>query len=231
VIRVVVADDQPLVRAGITMLVNAEKDIDVVAEAVDGQDALNQIRAERPDVVLMDVRMPGTDGVAATRAVIDEGLTAQNGQPVRVIILTTFHLDDYVHAALRAGASGFVLKDAASTEIAAAIRAVVAGDAWLDPAVTRRLIDDFAASPEQDTPTPAEMAQLTRREREVLTHLARGLSNAEVAEQLFISEATVKTHLARVMAKLNVREKAQAVAAAYQTGLVAPTAPRSRPSH
>ncbi|MBA2472266.1 MAG: DNA-binding response regulator [Pseudonocardiales bacterium] len=227
-IRVVVADDQPLVRAGISMLVNAEEDIDVVAEAVDGQDALSHIRAERPDVVLMDVRMPGTDGVAATRAVIDEGLTAQNGEPVRVIILTTFHLDDYVHAALRAGASGFVLKDAASTEIVAAIRAVVAGEAWLDPAVTRRLIDDFAARPEKDTPTPAEMAQLTRREREVLTHLARGLSNADVAEQLFISEATVKTHLARVMAKLNVREKAQAVAAAYQTGLVAPSTPRPR---
>ncbi|PZS40873.1 MAG: DNA-binding response regulator [Pseudonocardiales bacterium] len=229
-IRVVIADDQPLVRAGITMLVNAEKDIDVVAEANDGEDALVQIRSHRPDVVLMDVRMPGTDGVAATRAVIDEGLTAQNGEPVRVIILTTFHLDDYVHAALRAGASGFVLKDAAPTEIATAIRAVVAGEAWLDPAVTRRLIDDFAARPEQDTPTPAEMAQLTRREREVLIQLARGLSNAEVAEQLFISEATVKTHLARVMAKLNVREKAQAVAAAYQTGLVQPSNPRPRPS-
>jgi DNA-binding NarL/FixJ family response regulator len=172
--------------------------------------------------------MPGTDGVAATRTVIEEGLTAQSGQPIRVIILTTFHLDDYVHAALRAGASGFLLKDAAPTEIATAIRSVVAGEAWLDPAVTRRLIDDFAARPEQDTPTPAEMAQLTRREREVLTHLARGLSNADVAEQLFISEATVKTHLARVMAKLNVREKAQAVAAAYQTGLVAPSTPRPR---
>ncbi len=210
------------------MLVNAEQDIDVVAEAVDGQDALAQIRSLRPDVVLMDVRMPGTDGVAATRAVVEEGLTAQSGQPVRVIILTTFHLDDYVHAALRAGASGFLLKDAAPTEIATAIRAVVAGEAWLDPAVTRRLIDDFAARPEQDTPTPAAMAQLTRREREVLTHLARGLSNADVAEQLFISEATVKTHLARVMAKLNVREKAQAVAAAYQTGLITPSAPRPR---
>ena len=229
-IRVVIVDDQPLVRAGITMLVNAEKDIDVVAEANDGEDALVQIRAHRPDVVLMDVRMPGTDGVAATRTVTDEGLTAQNGEPVRVIILTTFHLDDYVHAALRAGASGFLLKDAAPTEIATAIRAVVAGEAWLDPAVTRRLIDDFAARPEQDVPTPAEMAQLTRREREVLTQLARGLSNAEVAEQLFISEATVKTHLARVMAKLNVREKAQAVAAAYQTGLVQPSSPRPRPS-
>ncbi|MDQ3763595.1 MAG: response regulator transcription factor [Actinomycetota bacterium] len=223
-IRVVVVDDQPLVRAGIVMLANAEEDIAVVAEAADGQDALTQIRVQRPDVVLMDVRMPGTDGVAATRAVIDEGLTAQSGQPVGVIILTTYHIDEAVYAALRAGASGFLLKDAAPTEIVNAIRAVVAGEAWLDPAVTRRLIDEFATRPEQQTPTPAEMAQLTPREREVLTLLARGMSNTDVAAELFISEATVKTHLARVMMKLGVREKAQAVAAAYQTGLVQPPA-------
>lgn len=229
-IRVVVVDDQPLVRAGITMLINAEEDIAVVAEAADGQEALVQVRAQRPDVVLMDVRMPGTDGVAATRAVIGEGLTARNGQPIRVIILTTYHIDEAVYAALRAGAKGFLLKDAAPAEIATAIRAVVAGEAWLDPAVTRRLIDEFAARPEQNIPTPAEMAQLTPREREVLTLLARGLSNADVATQLFISEATVKTHLARVMAKLNVREKSQAVAAAYQTGLVQASAPPPRPS-
>lgn len=229
-IRVVVVDDQPLVRAGITMLVNAEEDIDVVAEAADGQEALTQIRAQRPDVVLMDVRMPGTDGVVATRTVTDEKLTARNGQPVRVIILTTYHVDEAVYAALHAGAKGFLLKDAAPTEIVGAIRAVVAGDAWLGPAVTRRLIDEFAARPEQNTPTPAEMAQLTPREREVLSLLARGLSNADVAAQLFISEATVKTHLARVMAKLNVREKSQAVAAAYQTGLVQSAAPPSRPA-
>ncbi|MGH3769964.1 MAG: response regulator [Pseudonocardiaceae bacterium] len=229
-IRIVVVDDQPLVRAGITMLVNGEEDFDVVAQAADGQEALTQVRALRPDVVLMDARMPGTDGVEATRAVISEGLTAQTGQPVRVIILTVFHLDEYVHAALRAGASGFLLKDAAPAEIATAIRAVVAGEAWLAPAVTRRLIDDFAARPEQDIPTPVEMEQLTRREREVLTLMAQGLSNADVAAELFISEATVKTHLARVMAKLNVREKAQAVAAAYQTGLVQPPTPRHRPS-
>jgi DNA-binding NarL/FixJ family response regulator len=221
-IRVVVVDDQPLARAGMVMLVNAEEDIVVVAEAADGQDALTQVRAQRPDVVLMDVRMPGTDGVAATRAVIEEGLTAQNGHLIGVIILTTYHIDEAVYAALRAGASGFLLKDAAPTEIVSAIRAVVAGEAWLDPAVTRRLIDEFAARPEQHTPTPAEMAQLTPREREVLTLLARGLSNADVAVELFISEATVKTHLARVMMKLGVREKAQAVAAAYQTGLVQP---------
>ncbi|HEV7452915.1 MAG TPA: response regulator transcription factor [Pseudonocardiaceae bacterium] len=223
-IRVVVVDDQPLVRAGIVMLVNAEEDVAVVAEAADGQAALTQVRAQRPDVVLMDVRMPGTDGVAATRAVIDEGLTAQSGQPIGVIILTTYHIDEAVYAALRAGASGFLLKDAAPAEIVNAIRAVVAGEAWLDPAVARRLIDEFATRPEQHAPTPAEMAQLTPREREVLTLLARGLSNAEVAIDLFISEATVKTHLARVMMKLGVREKAQAVAAAYQTGLVQPPA-------
>jgi len=224
VIRVVVVDDQPLVRAGITMLVNAEEDITVVAEAADGQEALTQIRAQHPDVVLMDVRMPGIDGVAATRAVIKEELTAQNGQPVRIIILTTYHIDEAVHAALHAGAKGFLLKDAAPTEIAAAIRAVAAGEAWLDPAVTRRLINEFNARPDQNTPTPTEMAPLTPREREVLTLLARGLSNADVAVELFISEATVKTHLARVMMKLGVREKAQAVAAAYQTGLVQPPA-------
>jgi DNA-binding NarL/FixJ family response regulator len=224
VIRVMVVDDQALVRAGIVMLVNAEDDIVVVAEAVDGQDALTQVRAERPDVILMDVRMPGTDGVAATRAVIDEGLIAHSGQPIRVIILTTYHIDEAVYAALRAGASGFLLKDAAPTEIVNAIRAVVAGEAWLDPAVTRRLIDEFAARPEPHTPTPEEMAHLTPREREVLTFLARGFSNADVAVELLISEATVKTHLARVMMKLGVREKAQAVAAAYQTGLVHPSA-------
>jgi DNA-binding NarL/FixJ family response regulator len=223
-IRVVVVDDQELIRAGITMLVNAEEDITVVAEAADGQEALAQIRAHRPDVVLMDVRMSGMDGVEATKAIINESLTAQSGQPVGVIILTTYHVDEAVYAALRAGASGFLLKDAASTEIVAAIRAVCAGEAWLDPAVTRRLIDEFNARPDQHIPTPAEMAALTPREREVLTLIARGLSNAAVAEELFISEATVKTHLARVMMKLGVREKAQAVAAAYQTGLVQPPA-------
>jgi DNA-binding NarL/FixJ family response regulator len=226
VIRVVIVDDQPLVRAGITMLVNAEDDIDVVAEAADGQEALALIRAQRPDVVLMDVRMPGIDGVAATRVVSNEGLTAQNGEPIRIIILTTYHVDEAVHSALHAGAKGFLLKDAAPAEIVSAIRAVVAGDAWLGPAVTRRLIDEFATRPEYNTPTPVEMAQLTPREREVLTLMARGLSNSDVAVQLFISEATVKTHLARVMAKLNVREKSQAVAAAYQTGLVQPPPPR-----
>jgi DNA-binding NarL/FixJ family response regulator len=220
VIRVVVIDDQLLVRSGITMVINHQENMDVVAEAADGQDGLIQVRAQRPDVVLMDVQMPGTDGVAATRAVIDEGLTAQNGEPIKVIILTTFHLDEYVHAALRAGASGFLLKDDPPTEIATAIRAVVAGEAWLNPAVTRRLIDEFTSQPERHTPTPDQMTQLTRREREVLVLLAQGLSNADVAEHLSISEATVRTYVSHVMTKLKVREKAQAVAAAYQTGLV-----------
>jgi DNA-binding NarL/FixJ family response regulator len=220
VIRIVVVDDQPLIRAGIKMVVNSQKDIAVIAEAVDGQDAVTQIRSQRPDIVLMDVRMPGIDGIAATRTVIDEGLTAQNGQPIRVIILTTFHDDEYVHAALRAGVSGFLLKDAPPTEIIAAIRAVADGDAWLNPTVTRRLIRKFAAQPDAHAPMPAQMAQLTDREREVLILLAQGLSNADVAKKLSISEATVKTHLAHVMAKLEVREKAHAVIAAYQSGLV-----------
>jgi DNA-binding NarL/FixJ family response regulator len=221
-IRVVIVDDQPLVRAGIAMLLNAEDDITVVAEAADGEDAVTQARAQRPDVILMDVRMPGTDGVEATRAVIDQGLTAQNGQSIGVIILTTYDIDEAVYAALRAGASGFLLKDAAPTEIVAAIRAVATGKAWLDPTVTRRLINEFTTRPEQHIPTPTQMSQLTPREREVLTLLAQGLSNTEVARQLIISEATVKTHLARVMMKLGVRQKTQAVIAAYQTGLIQP---------
>ncbi|MDQ3764869.1 MAG: response regulator transcription factor [Actinomycetota bacterium] len=204
------------------MLIDCEDDLVIVAEAADGEEALTQARAKRPDVILMDIRMPGTDGVEATRAVIDEGLTAENGQPIGIIILTTYHIDEAVYASLRAGASGFLLKDASPLEIVTAIRAVAAGEAWLDPAVTRRLIDEFAARPGQHTVTPAEMAQLTPREREVLSLLALGMSNAEVGRKLSLSEATVKTYLYHVMTKLGVREKAQAVAAAYQTGLVQP---------
>jgi DNA-binding NarL/FixJ family response regulator len=221
-IRVVVADDQPLARTGIAMLINTEDDIAVVAEAANGEEALAVARAQRPDVILMDVRMPGTDGVAATRAVINGGLLAHSGQPIEVIMLTSYHIDEAVYAALRAGASGFLLKGAAPAEIVGSIRAVVAGEAWLDPAVTRRLIDEFATRPERHAPSPAEMSQLTPREREVLAHLALGMSNSEVAAYLNIRETTVKTHLARLMMKLEIREKAQAVAAAYQTGLVQP---------
>ncbi|MDT5276792.1 MAG: hypothetical protein QOG95_3724, partial [Mycobacterium sp.] len=172
------------------------------------------------DVILMDVRMPGAGGVEATRAVINEGLTAQSGQPIRIIILTTYHIDEAVYAALRAGASGFLLKDAAPTDIAAAIRAVAAGKAWLDPAVTRRLINEFAARPEQHAKTKTQIDQLTPREREVLTLMAQGVSNADIAGKLRISEVTVRTHLTHLMTKLDVREKTQAVIAAYQAGLV-----------
>jgi DNA-binding NarL/FixJ family response regulator len=202
------------------MVVNPQKDIAVVGEAANGQEALIQVRSQRPDVVLMDVRMPGADGITATRTVIEEDLTAQNGQPIRILILTTFHLDEYVHAALRAGASGFLLKDAPPTEIITAIRAVAAGDAWLNPTVTRRLIGKFAAQSERNAPTSAKMSQLTDREREVLILLAQGLSKVDVAKKLSLSEATVKTYLAHVMTKLGVREKAHAIIAAYQSGLV-----------
>lgn len=220
-IRVILADDQILVRAGFRVLLKTAGDIEVVGEAGDGAEAVALAGRERPDVVLMDVRMPGTDGVAATRAVINSGLVAQGGAPIEVLILTSYHVDEAVYAALRAGASGFLLKGAAPVEIVNAIRSVVAGEAWLDPAVARRLIDEFATRPER-APTPAEMAQLTPREREVLAVLALGMSNSEVATHLNIRETTVKTHLARLMLKLEVREKAQAVAAAYQTGLVQP---------
>ncbi|MDQ3760623.1 MAG: response regulator transcription factor [Actinomycetota bacterium] len=225
-----VVDDQEMVRAGIKMLLKPQEDIDIVAEAVDGQDAVTQARAKRPDVILMDVRMPGVDGVAATRAVVDEKLTAQNDQPIKIIILTTYHIDEAVYAALRAGASGFLLKHAIHTEIAAAIRAVVAGGAWLDPVVTRRLVDQFTAQPEHHTFTPAQMEQLTPREREVLILLARGLSNADVGRELNITENTVKRHLFNVMTKLDVREKTQAVIAAYQSGLVQTQPPQSNSS-
>jgi DNA-binding NarL/FixJ family response regulator len=202
------------------MLVQPEEDIDIVAEAADGQEALIQARAERPDVILMDVRMPGTDGVEATRAVINEGLTAQSGQPIGILILTTYDIDEDVYAALRAGASGFLIKDAAPTEIVSAIRAVAAGDAWLDPAITRRLLDEFTSQAAPQPTTSTQIDQLTPREREVLILLAEGVSNHDVARKLNISETTVKTHLAHVMTKLGVGEKSHAVIAAYQSGLV-----------
>jgi DNA-binding NarL/FixJ family response regulator len=197
----------------------------VVAEAANGQEALDQIRFQRPNVVLMDIRMPGTDGtdgIATACTVIDEGLTAQNDQPVKVIILTTFDHDEYVYDSLRAGVSGFLLKDADPTEITTAIRAVAAGNAWLNPSITARLLGEFASQSAQHMPTPAQMSQLTDRERKVLIHLSRGQTNAEVAEKLAINEATVRTYVSHVITKLKVREKAQAVAAAYRYGLVKP---------
>jgi DNA-binding NarL/FixJ family response regulator len=209
-IRVLLADDQPLVRAGLAMLLEAEPDIEVVGECGDGASAVEAALATEPDVVLMDVRMPGMDGVAAT------GRLAGH---TRVLILTTYHVDDAVYGALRAGASGFLLKDAVPAELVLAIRAVAAGEAWLDPAVAQRLLTEFAARP---TPvaTPASMRALTGREREVLILAAQGLSNDEIAAKLFIGESTVKTHLGRVLMKLGVRDRTQAVVAAYQSGLV-----------
>jgi DNA-binding NarL/FixJ family response regulator len=209
-IRVLVADDQPLIRAGIAMMLSAEADIQVVGESGDGLHAIEQARALRPDVVVMDVRMPGTDGVTATRCITGDTFSQDPDEPVTVLILSAYAGDDEVYAALRAGASGFLPKHAAATELA--------------PAVTRRLITEFAARPEPQIPTREEMEQLTAREREVLGLIAHGLDNTEIAAQLFISEGTVKTHLGRILIKLGLRDRAQAAAAAYQTGLVTPGA-------
>lgn len=221
-IRVMVVDDQELVRVGIARLVTDE-DIAVVAEAVDGQDALTQARVHRPDVILMDVRMPGTDGVTATRAVIDEGLTAHNGQPIGIVMLTTFDNDDAVDAALRAGATGFLLKTAGSIQIIAAIRAVVAGKAWLDPAVIPPIIKKIVEGTVPSAkPVPPEVAKLTAREREIVTLLAQGLSDADIAAKLFISIATVKTHVTHALPKVGARNRALLAIWAYQIGLVQP---------
>lgn len=223
-IRVLVADDQPLVRAGLVMLLDSEPDLEVVGEATDGESAVTLCRSMRPDVVLMDVRMPGMNGIDATR-ILAAGEPPGLGDPdhvVRIIVLTTYHTDDAVYAALRAGASGFVLKDAAPDELVSAIRAVASGEAWLDPPVARRLLADFASRPDTGVPPPATLDQLTPREREVLVLLAHGLSSQGIAEHLVIGAATVKTHLARILLKTGLRDRAQAVAVAYQCGLVRP---------
>ena len=217
-IRVVVADDQALVRVGCRTLLEAEADIEVVGEADTGSAALTVVRAESPEVVLMDIRMPGLDGLEATRRITaDPGLAG-----VRVLILTTFEIDEYVFEALRAGASGFLLKDADPEDLIRAVRVVAGGEALLSPAVTRRLIAEFISSPERRAASPASLAELTEREREVLSLIATGLSNDEIAETLVISPATVRTHINRVMAKLAARDRAQLVVMAYEAGLVAP---------
>jgi len=220
-VRVVVADDQELVRSGFTMIVDAQPDLTVVGEAADGVEAVDVARAERADVVLMDIRMPRLDGLEATRRIAADELLAG----ARVLILTTFDLDEYVYEALRAGASGFLLKDTPPADLLAAIRVVAAGDALLAPAVTRRLIAEFARRPEPSPLTPAALAGLTEREREVLALVARGLSNAEIADRLVVSAATAKTHVSRVLAKLQARDRAQLVMLAYETGLVTPGSP------
>ena len=217
-IRVLVADDQALVRGSFRLLVDTAPDLHVIGEAATGAEAVEIAIREKPDVLLMDIRMPGMDGIEATRRITGSG---QAGA-ARVLILTTFDLDDYVYAALRAGASGFLLKDTPPADLLAAIRVIAAGDALLAPAVTRRLIAEFARRPEPDQQPAATLAGITDREREVLTLIARGLSNAEIAQALHVTMATAKTHVGRLLAKLGARDRAQLVMVAYETGLVQP---------
>jgi len=214
-VRVVLTDDQPLVRAGLRMLIADTPDLDVVGEAGTGAQAVQLVRDLRPDVVVMDIRMPGMDGIDATRMITADHPAA------RVVVLTTFDDDDYVYAALRAGASGFLVKDMALEDILAAIRIVAAGDALIAPSVTRRLIAQFAGGPKP--PPPREIDGITEREREVLVMVGRGLSNAEIAASLFISTATAKAHVARLLAKLGARDRVQLVIAAYEAGLIPPS--------
>jgi DNA-binding NarL/FixJ family response regulator len=217
--RCLIADDQAMVREGFAAVLAAQPGLLVVGQAADGEAAVRQARHLHPDVILMDVRMPVMDGLEATRKILGTAV----GEPrPRVLMLTTFDLDDYVYDALRAGASGFLLKDATAAELVHAVRVVAAGDALLSPSVTRRLIADFARRPRQDSPIPGTLDALTQREAEVLRLIARGLSNAEISDSLVIAEQTTKTHIGRILAKLDLRDRAQAVVLAYETGLVTP---------
>jgi DNA-binding NarL/FixJ family response regulator len=215
-IRVLVVDDQELVRAGFVKLLEPEEDLRVVGEAGDGAEAMEAAARIRPDVILMDIRMPRLDGIEATRRI----RAGQN--PPRVLVLTTYDLDEYVFEALKAGASGFLLKDAPADQLVAGIRVVAAGDALLAPAVTKRLIEEFARRPTPPPEGPAELVDLTVREREILTLMARGLTNSEIAGELVVGESTVKTHVGNVLSKLDLRDRVQAVVLAYETGLVRP---------
>ena len=217
-IRVVVADDQGMVRSGFSVLLNAQPDIEVIAEAVNGREAVAQAAALHPDVILMDVRMPVLDGLQATREI------AVMPDAPKILVLTTFDLDDYVYEALRAGASGFLLKDASAGQLAEAVRLVAAGDALLAPGVTRRLIAEFARMGAPRTPGRKQLDGLTERESEVLALVARGMSNGEIAGHLFVAEQTVKTHVSRILMKLGLRDRTQAVVLAYESGLVHPGA-------
>ena len=222
-IRVAIADDHALVRAGFRALIDAEPGLEVVGEAADGAEAIELARTAEPDVVLMDIRMPGTDGVAATAQITSREVT---GRPARVLILTTFDLDEYVYASLRAGASGFLLKDTQPDALAAAIRTIAAGDAVLAPTSTRRLIHQFASAQPSGSSGGQHAARireaLTVREQDVFTHIAAGLSNGEIAADLHLSEGTVKIHVGRILAKLGLRDRVQAVVLAYESHLISP---------
>jgi DNA-binding NarL/FixJ family response regulator len=215
---VLIVDDQALVRAGFRMILEAEEGVDVVGEAANGGEAVAEARRLAPDVVLMDVRMPDMDGIEATRRLLDT-----DGCSAKVVMLTTFDMDEYVYDALRAGASGFLLKDTPPEQLVAGIRAVASGDALLAPSVTRRVIEEFVRRPPSSVRTaPVELAELTARELEVLKLIARGMSNAEIASDLFVSETTVKTHVAHLLMKLHLRDRVQAVVLAYESGLIEP---------
>jgi DNA-binding NarL/FixJ family response regulator len=217
-LRVGVVDDQPLIRTGLRSMIDHAADVELVGEAADGEQAVELVRRHRPDVVLMDIRMPVLDGIEATRQITADADLAG----VRVVMLTTFDVDDYVHAAIRAGASGFLLKDAPPEDVLDAIRVVARGDALLAPSVTRRIIEELAVRPDPDRPAPPQLDILTDREREVLTLVGRGLSNAEIGDRLYVSPATSKTHVSHVMTKLYARDRAQLVVIAYESGLIHP---------
>ena len=219
-VRLLLADDQAMVRQGFGALLNAQDGMLVVGEATNGEDAVRACRELRPDLVLMDVRMPVMDGLEATRRLLHP--PPEVDYRPRVLMLTTFDLDDYVYEALRAGASGFLLKDATADDLVAAVRVVAAGEALLAPTVTRRLIEEFARRPRRDHPRPDQLATLTARELEVTRLIARGLSNAEIADTLVLAEQTVKTHVGRILAKLHLRDRAQVVVTAYESGLITP---------
>jgi len=219
VIRVLIADDQALVRAGFRAILETQSDLEVVGEAANGAEAVTIGHELRPDVVLMDIRMPGLDGIEATKRLL------RDGDGPRILMLTTFDLDEYVYEAMKAGASGFLLKDAPRDQLVGAVRTVAAGDALLAPALVRRLVEDFVRRPAPGARPRAELEDLTERELEVLTLIARGLANAEIAARLFVSEATVRTHVTHILAKLGLRDRIQAVVLGYESGLVRPGDP------
>jgi len=218
VIRVLMADDQALVRGGFRMILESQNDMEVVGEAEDGRQAVARSKELKPDVVLMDIRMPEMDGLEATRRLVDAP------EAPRVLMLTTFDMNEYVYEAMKSGASGFLLKDVRPEQLAEAVRTVAAGDALLAPAITRRLIEEFVRRPPPGQNRPAELDELTERELEVLKLIAKGLSNGELAKELFLSEATVKTHVTRILMKLHLRDRVQAVVLAYESGLIQPGA-------